>query len=256
MIPEALEVYVAAHQNGLWLFTVGLELAMTVLMYHYFGKMGLYSVITLNIMLSNLVGPKITTIFGMDTSMGVIFYSGIYFATDLLSERYGKREANRAVILGFAASVGVVVIATISLLYVPTQSPEKAQFASDVDGALHLLFGYTPRFVFGSLLAYIISQTHDVWLYHKLKDATHGKHLWLRNNVSTIASQAIDTAVYSLVVWWAIFDLSTAISLALAKYVFKVIIALLDTPFLYWARRWDKRHLDWHDEQQPVETGL
>ena len=256
MIPEALETFISAHQNSLWVFTVCLDLGLTVLLYHFFGKMGLYTVIILNIMLSNLVGPKITTIFGLDTSMGVIFYSGIYFATDLLGERYGKREANRAVILGFAASVGVVIIATLSLLYVPTQDPAKAEFANDVDGALHLLFGYTPRFVFGSLLAYLISQTHDVWMFHKLKDLTKGKHLWLRNNLSTLISQAIDTVVYSLVVWWAIFDLRTAFSLALAKYVFKIIIALIDTPFLYWARRWDKQHIDWHDHQQPVEKGL
>lgn len=254
MIPEVLEAWFSAHQNGLWIGTVCLDLCMTVVMFHMFGKMGLYGTIILNIMLSNLVGPKITTIFGLDTSMGVIFYSGIYFATDLLGERYGKREANRAVWLGFAASICVVLIATLALLYEPTQNPEKAEFANDVDGALNLLFGYTPRFVFGSLIAYIISQTNDVWLFHFIKDKTRGQHLWLRNNVSTLVSQAIDTTVYSLIVWWAIFDLRTAISLALAKYVFKVVIALLDTPFLYWARKWDVSHRDWHDGLKPHPT--
>ncbi len=109
--------------------------------------------------------------------------------------------------------------------------------------------------MFGSLFAYLVSQTHDVWMFHYLKRKTQGRHLWLRNNLSTITSQAIDTVVYSTVVWWAVMDLGTAIELALAKYVFKVIIALLDTPFIYWARTWDVSKHDWHDDQDPAPNG-
>lgn len=247
LTPDWLVSFFSAHQNLLWLFTVVLDLSITLLLFRIFGKMGLYAVVVLNIMLCNIVGPKITVVFGMNTSMGVIIYSGIYFATDLLGERYGKREANRAVFLGFAVSVMVVLFGTLSLFYVPTNDPVKAGFAASVHGALSVLFDYTPRFVFGSLLAYLISQTHDVWMFHLLKKKTGGKHLWLRNNVSTMTSQALDTAVYGLVVWWGIFDLWTAITLALAKYVLKVVIALLDTPFIYWARTWDVHERDWND---------
>lgn len=139
---------------------------MTVLLYRIFGKTGLYAVIILNIMISNMIGPKLT-------------------------------------------------------------------------------------FVFGSLLAYLISQTHDVWMFHYLRKKTKGKHLWLRNNLSTITSQAIDTVIYSVVVWWAIFDFKTAVELALVKYVFKIFIALVDTPFLYWARTWDVSERDWSDPAEP-----
>jgi hypothetical protein len=88
-------------------------------------------------------------------------------------------------------------------------------------------------------LAYLISQSFDVWLFHKVKDWTQGKHLWIRNNLSTITSQALDTVLYAVIVWWGIFDLETAFRLALAKYFFKVFIAAFDTPFIYWARGWD-----------------
>ncbi len=247
MMPQWLETLLAAHQNALWFITVLLDLGMTLVLFRVFGKTGLYAVVVLNIMLCNIVGPKITTIFGLNTSMGAIIYSGIYFATDLLGERYGKREANRAVFVGFAVSVLVVVFGMISLAFLPSQDQQKREFAVSIHGALSLLFNFTPRFIFGSLLAYLISQTHDVWLFHLLKRKTRGRHLWLRNNVSTIASQAIDTAVYGLVVWGAIFDLRTAVELALAKYVFKVVIALLDTPFIYWARTWDVRERDWNE---------
>ena len=253
MAPETLADFAGAHQNALWIFVVLLDLGVTLLLFKVFGKTGLYAVIVLNIMLSNLIGPKITVIFGFNTSMGVIIYSGIYFATDLLGERYGKREANRAVFVGFAVSVMVVTFGLLSLFFIPTPDPQKHKFASDVHDALSMLFSYTPRFVFGSLLAYLVSQTHDVWMYHYLKTKTKGKHMWLRNNVSTMTSQAIDTVIYGLVVWWAIFDLRTAMELALVKYVFKVIIALLDTPFLYWARTWDVSARDWHDESAPAQ---
>ena len=247
MAPETLADFAGTHQNALWLFVVLLDLGVTLLLFKVFGKTGLYAVIVLNIMLSNLIGPKITVVFGFNTSMGVIIYSGIYFATDLLGERYGKREANRAVFVGFAVSVMVVMFGLLSLLFVPTPDPQKQGFATDIHNALSTLFNYTPRFVFGSLLAYLISQTHDVWMYHFLRVKTKGKHLWIRNNVSTITSQAIDTVIYGVVVWWAIFDFRTAMELALVKYMFKIIIALLDTPFLYWARTWDVSDRDWSD---------
>jgi hypothetical protein len=180
--------------------------------------------------------------------MGAIIYSGIYFATDLLGERYGRREANRAVFLGFSANVGLVVFTQLSLLFVPTDEGNKAEIAHKAHDAQEFLFNMTPRFVFGSLLAYIISQAHDVWMYHLLKNWTRGRHLWIRNNVSTMLSQAIDTTIYALVVWWGLVDLKTALALGAAKYFFKCLIALLDTPFLYWARTWDLEHRDWNDD--------
>jgi len=249
MLPDFLANFFITHQNSLWVLTVVVDLSMTLLLYRVFGKMGLYAIIVLNIMLSNLQGPKLTIIFGLQTSLGLILYSGIYFATDLLGEKYGRREAQRAVLLGFSTSVIMVTMMTISLMFLPSIRPEVRDFAESIHGALELLFDFTPRFVFGSLLAYLLSQSFDVWAFHYLKHKTKGKHLWLRNNLSTMTSQIIDTIIYSLVVWWAIVDLSTAIQLALAKYVFKVIIALIDTPFIYWARGWDVSDKDWFDER-------
>jgi queuosine precursor transporter len=248
MIPAALSDVLARHQSALWVLTVCLDLSLTLLMFRLFGKQGLYAVICLNVLLCNLQGPKLTTVFGLPTSLGVILYSGIYFATDLLGERYGKREANRAVWIGFCVSVSIVLFMAISLQFRPTEvSPRANDLAVRAHGALTFLFGYTPRFVFGSLLAYLVSQTHDVWLFHKIKGWTGRRHLWLRNTLSTTVSQAIDTTIYSLVVWWAVLDLPTAIQLAGAKYLFKFVVAVLDTPFIYWARSWNVRGSDWQE---------
>ena len=130
-------------------------------------------------------------------------------------------------------------------MYLP--STKTADFTKSVHEATQTLFNFTPRFILGSLLAYFISQRLDVYLFHRLKEKTAGRKLRLRNNVSTLMSQAVDTVIYSLVVWWGVVDLLIAIQLALAKYVFKIVIAIVDTPFIYWARRWDVSHRDWVD---------
>lgn len=241
MIPAEIQEFFQANQDLLWVTTVLLDLAVTVLMYRIFGRQGLLACIVLAILLSNLQGPKLTTILGFQTSLGVIFYSGIFFATDLLSEKYGRMQANRAVIIGFAVSVIAVLMLSIGLEFQPTTDPETAAMSNDIQNAFATILNFTPRFVFGSLLAYLISQTFDVWFFHFIKKRTHGRHLWLRNNLSTMSSQIIDTLIYSLVVWWGVVELSTAIQLGIVKYGFKLAIAAFDTPFIYWARSWPHR---------------
>lgn len=236
-----LEQFLQDHQAWLWFVTVMLDLGFAVLMFRLFGRYGLYGVIVFSLLLANIQGPKLTMILGLQTSMGVILYSSIFFATDLLSEKYGRREAQRAVLLGFAVSVMLVALTQIGLLYKPTPDPETAAYALRIHEAMSALFDYTPRFVFGSLLAYLLSQSFDVWVFHRIRNATGGKHLWLRNTGSTLLSQVVDTLIYGLVVWWGIVDFVTALQLAAAKYVFKFGIAVIDTPFIYWAKSWGGR---------------
>lgn len=238
------------HQEFLWFFTIGADLSFAIILFRLFGRQGLYASIVISLLLANLQGPKLTEIFGLQTSMGVILYSSIYFATDLLSERYGKREATRAVMIGFVVSVIIIVMISISLMYLPATNPETAGLAQSIHQATATLFTFTPRFVLGSLLAYLISQRFDVWIFHKIKTKTQGRHLWLRNNASTMVSQAIDTLIYGIVVWWGVVDFATAMQLALAKYLFKIIIALVDTPFIYLARDWNVDAKDWVVEKQ------
>ncbi len=238
MIPTALAEFFQGHQESLWVATVFLDLSLTLLMYRLFGRVGLTAAIVLAILLANLQGPKLTIIFGMETSLGVIFYSSIFFCTDVLGEKHGRAVANQAVLTGFGVSLIIVVMLSISMLYQPSTEPDTAALASGVHAAFGTILNFTPRFVFGSLLAYLISQTFDVWLFHRIRSWTEGRHLWLRNNGSTMASQAVDTTLYSLVVWWGTVDLTTAVQLGLAKYVFKLVIAALDTPFIYWVRDW------------------
>jgi len=241
VIPDSIATFFAGNQEALWLVTLLLDLAGTVILYRLFGKAGLQVAIATAIILANLQGPKLTIIFGLETSLGVIFYSSIFFATDVLSENHGKEAAAKAVWMGFVVSVIVLVMMSMGLMFLPSTRPETAAFSANVHGAFDTILNFTPRFVFGSLLAYLISQRFDVWAFHKIKSLTGERWLWLRNNGSTMASQALDTSIYSLVVWWGVVDLRTALALGGAKYIFKLAIAAIDTLFIYWARSYFRK---------------
>lgn len=238
MIPQFVADFFVANQDLLWLATLVLDLGITIMMYRLFGRDGLLGCIVLAILLANIQGPKLTVIFGFQTSLGVIFYSGIFFATDLLSEKYGRAEAGKAVMIGFGISVIVVLMMSMALLFQPSDQPGTAEFSNRIHESFQNILDFTPRFVFGSLLAYLLSQSLDVWLFHKIKQLTNGRWLWLRNNGSTMISQLVDTFLYSFVVWWGVVDLETALQLGAVKYGFKLAIAAIDTPFIYWARSW------------------
>ena len=236
MFPRAIVDFYAVNQELLWLTTLFVDLGCTILLYRLFGKAGLQVAITTAIILANLQGPKLTVIFGLQTSLGVIFYSSIFFATDVLSENYGKAAANKAVRMGFAVSVIVLLMLSLALLYNPSDQPGTAEFSASIHNAFATIVNFTPRFIVGSLLAYYISQHFDVWAFHKIKSVTGERWLWLRNNLSTMSSQVIDTLIFSLVTWWGIVDLRTALALGAVKYLFKVVIAMIDTVFIYWAK--------------------
>ena len=228
-----------SNQELLWLFTVIYDLGLAILLYRFFGKYGLYTAVILGIILGNLQGGKVSEleIFGYSftASMGAILYSGIYFATDVLNEKYGRKEANRAVMLGFFANIAVMITLVLSIQFKPS---DIAGSALEVHNAISVLAGYSPIFVVGSLVAYLISQTFDVWFFHKIRSYTGESKLWLRNNLSTITSQLLDTMIYQFTWVLAGMDLKTAFMIAITKYVFKVVIAGIDTIFIYWVRRW------------------
>ena len=121
---ETIVNFFALNQEILWVSTIIIDLGCALMMFYIFGKQGLYATIVMSLLLANHQGPKLTEIFGLQASMAVILYSSIYFATDLLSERYGKQEASRAVMIGFSISIVILVMTSLSLLLLLTQNYE------------------------------------------------------------------------------------------------------------------------------------
>ena len=163
-----------------------------------------------------------------EISVGILPYPITFLITDLISEIYGKKKANQVVIAGIFASLFSVLIVYVANAVPATEwSPVKDDMFSTV-------FGRTILAVAASMMAYLLAQFFDIQIYHFWKRLTKGKHLWLRNNFSTFLSQFVDTfTVLFLLCSFSIIDWSRFNGLLIAGFLFKVLIAALDTPFLY-----------------------
>lgn len=163
-----------------------------------------------------------------ELSVGILPYPLTFLITDLISEIYGKKMANKVVVVGIIASV-------FSLLIVYTASSVSATDWSPVsDELFSKVFGNTIVAVFSSMMAYLLAQFVDIQIYHFWKRLTKGRHLWLRNNFSTFSSQLIDTtSVVLLLCFFGEIEWERFAGLVLSGFLFKALIALLDTPILY-----------------------
>ena len=100
-----------------------------------------------------------------------------------------------------------------------------------------MIFGFMPRVVLASMAAYLVSQWHDVWAFNFWKKKTGGRFLWLRNNLSTLVSQLLDSVIFCVIAFVGVFESGVWVQILVTTYVFKVIVAVLDTPFIYLARK-------------------
>ena len=152
--------------------------------------------------------------------------------TDILSENYGRRAARRAVAFGFLSLIALVVLMNVALLFTPDVSDEAHPH-------LAAIFTLLPRIALASLIAYGVSQYHDVWAYHFWKRRfPAARKIWLRNNLSTLVSQLIDSVVFSVAAFAGMVEIRVLIEIVITTYVIKAVVAVADTPLVYIARRW------------------
>jgi hypothetical protein len=171
-----------------------------------------------------------------EVSVGLLPYPLTFLITDILSEIYGKKKANDVVIAGIFASFFSLLI-----IYISKEVPATSWSQVD-DKAFVNVFGAAPLAVLASMMAYLFAQFIDIRVYHFWKSYTKGKHLWLRNNFSTFSSQFIDTlTVLVLLCFFDIIAWDKFWGLLISGVLFKMIIALLDTPFLYIVVYWFRR---------------
>ncbi|WP_405295214.1 queuosine precursor transporter [Algibacter sp. Ld11] len=163
-----------------------------------------------------------------EVSVGILPYPITFLITDLISEIYGKKRANQVVKAGIFASFFSLLIVYVSSI-VPATPWSPVQ-----DSMFNTVFGNTVLAVFASMMAYLFAQFIDIQIYHFWKQLTKGKHLWLRNNFSTFLSQFVDTfTVVGLLCIFEIIAWDRFLGLLLSGFIFKIIIAFFDTPFLY-----------------------
>ncbi|MFD2099297.1 queuosine precursor transporter [Flagellimonas iocasae] len=202
--------------------------------YLYMGALFITSLVV-----SNLIFQKFfywnpfgeVTVFGaplFELSVGILPYPVTFLITDLISEIYGKKKANQVVTAGIFASffsMGIILIANYSPA-IPSSPVDDVTFTK--------VFGLSPLGVLASMLAYLAAQYIDISIYHFWKRVTKGRMLWLRNNFSTFSSQFVDTlTVVSLLCIFGVLPWDKFYGLVVSGFIFKIIIAVLDTPFLY-----------------------
>lgn len=191
-----------------------------------------------SLVVSNLIFQKFfywypfdMKIFGenlFEISVGLLPYPLTFLITDAISEIYGKKKANQVVIAGIFASVF-----SLGIIYISKSVPATSWSHLD-DATFTHVFGNAPLAVIASMLAYLFAQFIDIQLYHFWKKLTKGKHLWLRNNFSTFASQFVDTvSVITLLCFFEIIPWDKYVGLIAAGVIFKILVAFIDTPFLY-----------------------
>ena len=168
----------------------------TVLFLKLFGKGGLVAWIGICAVFANIEVTILVHAFGMDQTLGNTLFASSFLATDILSEIYGKKEANKGVLAGIITTVLFIILSFMWTHYIPAGDDWAMP-------SVQALFSNTPRMLLASLLAYAISEAFDVWLYHKWWDLTekktgsHDKFLWFRNNFSTLFSQLINIVIFN-----------------------------------------------------------
>tara|TARA_B100001989_G_scaffold217419_1_gene168584 strand:+ start:207 stop:881 length:675 start_codon:yes stop_codon:yes gene_type:complete len=167
-------------------------------------------------------------IYNFEISAGIIPYPITFLVTDIISEIYGRKKANSVVLSGLFASIFVLGIVMVA------NSVQATEWSPVNDATFSNVFGLTGIAVGASMLAYLLAQFIDIRVFHFWKKLTNGKHLWLRNNASTFSSQLVDTATVLVLLCFAggiAWDKFWV--LLLNGFLFKVIMALIDTPILY-----------------------
>lgn len=204
------------------------------------------AVFSVSIVISNIVGARIVSfgvsVFGIDlaTSGGALTYAFTFLCTDIIGEVYGKRQASFAVAVGFACQIFALLLIVATRL-LPCGD-------GSMDAAYDTLLGQNWSFVAGSLCAYCASQSWDVWIFHRVRDwyisrrggVYDGRGRWLWNNISTLTSQVLDTAIYTSIAFGfgmgMFFDrarFGTLVGICVGQYILKAALAIADTPIFY-----------------------
>ena len=210
----------------------------------------LISTFVVLLVITNIIGVKLflafpaaipNGLFGEPITLttGLITYPLTFLLTDFVCEVYGRRRANLMVFTGFGLSILTLLFVQVALALpgAPAWSSGHEHFRTikEMQIAYESVFTLPGVLIFASMTAYLIAQLIDVRLYHFWKRVTSGRHLWLRNNASTMFSQLIDTIIVNSIFlkWGMGLEWQLVIQIIIAAYLFKILIAAIDTPLIY-----------------------
>jgi len=225
------------------------------------------------LVLTNIVGVKLFHLFPagrpawlpgegpLTLTSGIITYPLTFVLTDLVAEIWGRRRANFMVILGFVMSLlmlGIIKLASVLPASDFWSNPGLGFAAEDMQLAFEASFSAPGVLLLASMSAYLVAQLLDVRLYHFWWRLTGGRHLWLRNNGSTMISQLVDTIIVNSIFLHFAFKMSWGAigEVIVVVYICKVLLAMLDTPLIYMGRSWLLVFLSLPREANPQRAPL
>lgn len=220
----------------LLLLSVVIIYGTTLVLFKIFGKQGLICFTVIATIAANIEVLITIKAFGMVMTLGNVLFAATFLITDIISEVYSKKDAKLAVRIGIATSIVFIILSQWWLLYTP-YSEDWAM------PSMKAIFSNTPRTMLASMLVYAIVQQFDVWAYHKWWKWTEKKFgdrkrfLWVRNNGSTLISQFLNTLLFTFAAFWGVHSVSTLLGIVVSSYVIFIVTSLLDTPFIYIARK-------------------
>ena len=186
----------------------------------------LATLFTTCLLVANIITAKLISIGGWVVPAGIIAYPLTFLFTDVIAELYGRKVTSKVVWVGFGANILMVVLVFCGGLLPP------ASFWGGQE-AYESVLGMVPRIVLASMVAYLISQHHDVFAFHFWRKKTKARFLWLRNNASTMVSQGLDTGIFITIAFWGLVPTGILVKMLVSQYLIKLIIAACDTPFCY-----------------------
>tara|TARA_B100000035_G_scaffold177454_1_gene151332 strand:+ start:62 stop:724 length:663 start_codon:yes stop_codon:yes gene_type:complete len=201
------------------------------------------------IVLTNIIGVKLFEIYSITLTSGIITYPLTFLITDIVCEVFGKKKASLMVLLGFFASILSLIFINLAVILpgseVWVNNSLGYNSIEEMQNAYESVFTLPGFLITASMLAYLVAQLIDVSIFHYLKKLTSGKKLWLRNNISTIFSQLVDTIIVNSIFLYFGLNLGWDIILKIiiASYIFKILIAIFDTPFVYIGVHFTKKYI-------------
>ena len=200
--------------------------------YKRFGKLGLFIWIPIATILANIQVLISVQMLGLASTLGNVIYSSTFLATDILSENYSKKEAKKAVGIGFFT----LIVTTVLMNFILQYNVINDAFSKEMYNHVASIFKAMPRLVIASLSAFFVSQNHDVWAYQFWKrNLPNNQHLWIRNNASTVVSQILDTGIFTLIAFYKVLPWVTMWEIFVTTLVLKTLISFADTPFFLFA---------------------
>ena len=209
----------------------------------------LMTVFVVMLVLTNIIGTKIFLLFesiipnglfgsSIALTAGIITYPITFLVTDITSELFGKKKANLLIIVGFFCSLLSLFIISIVIKLEPSDiwlTGTSYNNLNYIEVAFNTIFSMPSILIFASMSAYLVAQLIDINIFHIIKKMTNSKHLWLRNNLSTMFSQLIDTIIVNTIFlgFGMGIDIIIVCKIIIANYLVKIIFALIDTPLVY-----------------------